>query len=182
MTQNIPPKWDLSVLFNGFNDPRIKSTLDSLREEAKLFKDKYKGKISKSLMNDTNLSTIFINRDTILQKLQEIEIFASLSVSVDQTNKEAIAFLNTIQNEANTIRMDLSFFDLDVAHLLRRRKSLIQNPKNLQIKHQLERIDKIRPYKLSQIEENLIIEKDRYGRDEWSQLAYQWLGSKKYML
>ena len=182
MTPNTPPKWDLNVLYNGFSDPRIKTMLESLKKEAMSFNEKYKGKIGKSLVIESGLTVIFITRDEILQKLQELEIFASLNVSADQTNKEALTFMNMIQNETNTIRKYLSFFDLDIAHLLRRRKSLIQNPKNVQIKHQLEKIDRIRPHQLSQLEENLIIEKNRYGRDEWSQLAYQWLGSKKFTL
>ena len=44
--KNDLPTWDLSEIYKGINDPKIKNDLNEIRKLSKAFKVKWKGKIN----------------------------------------------------------------------------------------------------------------------------------------
>ena len=162
-------EWDLSDLFTDLNDPNIDlKIIDSIQLSTKAGVN-FKGKIT-----EKNLLEFLQLYEEIYSSINDVILFAKLLVSADQANKDAKELQNKVQNALNKIEKKLTFASLEIGNLLTSRAEIIQNEFFKPYKHYLEKILRNHKYKLSEAEENLIIEKNQYGITEWSKLLSQW--------
>ena len=170
-------EWDLSDLFTDLNDPNIDlKIIDSIQLSTKAGVN-FKGKIT-----EKNLLEFLQLYEEIYSSINDVILFAKLLVSADQANKDAKELQNKVQNALNKIEKKLTFASLEIGNLLTSRAEIIQNEFFKPYKHYLEKILRNHKYKLSEAEENLIIEKNQYGITEWSKLRSQWLSTRKFTL
>jgi oligoendopeptidase F len=170
--------WNLTELFTGLNDPRINQTISQATEDANMFERTYRGKIA-------NLSA-----DGLLQCLKDIEAFeakfsdltlySSLFFSADMTNPRAQSLNDRVDKFSATIGKQLAFYSLELGKLVKEKPELIKEAILVNYRHILERVQRRVEHQLSEVEEQLIIEKDQFGVNAWEELQTKWLNTRLF--
>lgn len=172
--------WDLSEIFQGSDDPRIDVVIKELEEKTKQLAQNYKGKISSSEFSSDDLLKLLQEQEEFQAKLFELSNFARLTFAANMTIPENRELNNRVEEFNARIRKELAFLELEVGKLVYDKKDLIHDSKLANYKHFLEKLRRSHPHKLSEIEEQLIIEKDQYGIRGWQQLQSKWLNTRKF--
>ncbi len=173
--------WDLNVIYEGASDPRIAKILKKCTEEAKEVNEQYRGKIAQ-ITTPKEILDLFSTVERISEQIADVFAYAVLRLSVDNNDKVALELRNKIENQRLTIRKYLEFLDIEVADFFLTKKEFLHATELSSIKHYIEKIVEKRPFKLSEEEEKLILEKDRFGSQEWSKLQMRWLATRTFKL
>jgi oligoendopeptidase F len=96
------------------------------------------------------------------------------------TIPESEALKKKVDDFITNTSKTLAFFRLEIGKLVQTKKELIENPVLKEYKHYLEKIQRNVPHLLSEIEEQLILEKDQYGIRAWSELQGKWLNTREF--
>ncbi len=172
--------WDLSVLFSDLNDPNIFKTMGSFESEADQFVNDYKGKIDSEDFNADNLNELLKKLEEFWANVEDLDLFCVHSFNANMTFPETQALHNKFEEFITQIFKKLAFFDLEIGKLVFENDRLISHPTLSNYKHYLEKVHRVYPYTLSEIEEQLILEKDQYGVKAWSQLQGTWLNTRDF--
>ena len=172
--------WDLSEIFSGHDDPRISKTMDSLHKQVEDFVKTYKGKINIPSFSAKDLYELFKKQEEFYENLEELTLFSHRSYDANMTIPELEALKNKIDDFNTDTSKKLAFFKLEIGKLVYSRKELVENPILKDYKHFLEKIRRDVPHQLSEIEEQLILEKDQYGIKAWSSLQGKWLNTREF--
>jgi len=172
--------WDLSEMFKKTDDPRIEETMKDLEKRAEEIAIKYKGKINTPDFSFDNLFELIQTQEEFTADLAELNQFARLSFAGNLTNSEFRALQNKAEEFSTKIRKKLAFLDLEISKYVYDNKGVLSAPVLVNYKHELERICRAYPHKLSEIEEQLILEKDQHGVVAWQQLQAKWLNTRQF--
>ena len=143
-----PQEWDLSDLYQGFNDPKLEQDLESLQTAAAEFRNQFRGKV-KALMPD-QLAACFKTLEAIAEKSGYLYTFPSLIFSADTRNTEAKQFLDKVTEALTGVENQLLFFDLELQKLEAGQFDTLQNSAVLEpYRHYLSQIAKYRPHTLT---------------------------------
>ncbi len=171
--------WDLSIFYDGLHDPRIQADMDALRQQANTFAEQYRGRIAS--LSAEALAELMEEMITLSDLRGRIYTFASLNFSTDATNPQIGALLQKVTEFYAEINQKLVFFDLEWAALDDdKAQALIDNPVLSKYRHYLEAERRYRPHKLSEIEEQLLIDADVTGRSAWTRFFTQLMSSMRY--
>lgn len=174
--------WDLSPIFTSPEDPKIDETLKlahSLVLEIELFR----GKINSSDMTPVKLKELLDQVGEVSSIYMEVYGYANLVTSVNQENKPGIILRNKAMVALNKTRQKTAFVTIELGDLLADRgEEFLHSPLLSNYKHYLEKVQRAHDYRLSETEEQLIIEKNLYGISEWSKLQQQWLSTRKFVV
>ncbi|MHA2180307.1 MAG: M3 family metallopeptidase, partial [Promethearchaeota archaeon] len=173
-------KWDFSEMFSGFDDPKLPLTMENLTKEADQFVKDYKGKISSKDFRVDDLNILLKKIEDFSARLDEIQLFAINSFNANMTLPETQALNNKYREFQTQISTKLAFVDLEIGKLVYENKEIISNQILENYKHHLETIYRAFPHQLSEIEEQIIIEKDQHGIRAWSQLQGAWLNTREF--
>lgn len=172
--------WDLSEIFSEVDDPEIDKRIEEISNEVNSFKKKYKGKIIPGEFGPEQILTLLQDQEKIFENFAEFRLFASLAFSANMTIPERRALNNKKEEFQTEFQKELTFLDLELGELISKNKELISNPRISNYKHHLERLERKFAHKLSEVEENIIQEKDQYGVTAWSQLQSTWLNTREF--
>ena len=170
--------WDLSELFPSITDPKINQAMQEIKVLAKTFEMKYRGKIAD--LNPKGLLQCIINLETFKEKFNNITLFSTLSFSANMTLPQTQSLHDRVNKLKAAIRKQLAFYQLELANLLKNNPQIIWEPTLHNYKHMLERIYRDVKHQLSEVEEQLIIEKDQFGVDAWKELQSKWLNTRVF--
>lgn len=171
--------WDLTEMFSGHDDPKINESMDNLAKDAKEFIDKYKGKINSTEFTPDKLLELFIKQEKFQADTDELDLYKNRLYSANMTIPEHEALKNRIEDFTTKLSKDLAFLELDIAKFVNENKDIVNITKLSNYKHSLEKILRAYPHYLSEIEEQIILEKDQYGVRAWSNLQSKWLNTRK---
>lgn len=170
--------WDFSEIFPSINSPQIDETMKSLQAQAELLVETYKGKIAVSEFSATQLKDLFEKEETFGAIFSELEAYAALSFYAEMTNEEIQTLYNRVNAFQTTIHKQLAFLSLEIGALLLMAPNLITDPILSNYKHHMERIHRNHAHKLSEVEEQIMLEKDEFGVKKWSELQSKWLNTR----
>jgi oligoendopeptidase F len=173
-------KWDLSEMFSGYNDPKIQQMMQSLSKEADQYVTEYKGKIGSKDFNAENLNKLFKKIEDFSARAGKLQLFSINSFNANMTLPETQALNNKYREFQTQISKKLAFIDLEIGRYVYENKEIISNPTLTNYKHHLETIFRAFPHMLSEIEEQIILEKNQYGIRAWSQLQSVWLNTREF--
>ncbi|MFW9916844.1 MAG: hypothetical protein ACFFGZ_14660, partial [Candidatus Thorarchaeota archaeon] len=183
MTKAEDVAWDLSVMFEDLNDPKITEALDTVTKGVKQIEQDYKGQINRPETAPADILRIIKQAEALVIELYEVYVYADLSMTADQSNKDAIALNSKAEGILALFRKHLAFLSLELGDLLaERREEFLSAPELANFKHYLEKIIEKRPFKLSESEEKLILEKNLYGISEWEKLQQRWVATRSFKL
>ncbi len=172
--------WDLSEIFSGYYDPKISENMDALLKNADEIVKEYKGKINATTFTAQNLHDLLKKHEEILEGIDEIGVFSVNSFHANTKLQGTKALFNKFMDFETTIQKKLTFLDLEIGKLIFDKPEMLDKENLIEYKNYLRNIKRNFPHKLSEAEENLILEKDQYGTNAWEQLWQSWINTKKF--
>ncbi|HUT81360.1 MAG TPA: M3 family metallopeptidase [Candidatus Bathyarchaeia archaeon] len=170
--------WDLSEVFPNINDPSIDKAIENIQKAAENIAEKYPGKIIN--FSASELLTLLQEYEEYLIESRSLGMYARLSYAANMTLSETQKLNDQVSKLGAELNKKLAFLSLEIGKLLNSKPSLINDSILANYKHYLERIIRAVPHQLSEIEEQLIIEKDQYGINAWQQLQSKWLNTRLF--
>ncbi len=172
--------WDLSKLFSGPDDPKIDKLIESSKIQVEQLIKDYKGKIKAPDFKAKDLQKLFQRREEFEANLDELITFAHILYDADMQITEHEALKNKTIEFGTEISKKLTFLELEIGKFVYENKELVDDPILQNYRHYIEKIARNYPHLLSEIEEQLILEKDQYGVSQWSQLQGKWLNTRQF--
>lgn len=153
------PRWDLSDLYAGTDDPKIDSDLDEQESKAGAFQSKYEGKIADGGMEPATLREALDEYEQMINHATKIGSYASLHYSTNTTDSERGALLQKIRERSSRISTKMLFFDLELGKVSAERYDEYLQAEVLKPYHHYLKVqrDSAR-YHLSQVEETILEE------------------------
>ncbi len=170
--------WDLTELFPGISDPKVDQAISEAKIIADAFEKTYRGKITN--LSPDDLLRCLRDVEAFEAKFSEIALFSSLSFSADMTQPQAQAFNDKVDKLSASIGKQLAFYSLELGALVKSEPQVINEPTLANYKHSLERVYRRVEHQLSEVEEQLIIEKDQFGVNAWEELQSKWLNTRLF--
>jgi oligoendopeptidase F len=170
--------WNLTEICSCITDPKLNQLINQAVTFAGAFEEKYRGKITQ------------LNPDELLQCIREIEAFdtkfndaalySSLCFSANMTLPETQALHDRVNKLEAKIGKQLAFFSLELGMLVKNNPEIISDPILANYRHMLRRVQRRVEHQLSEVEEQLIIEKDQFGVNAWEELQSKWLNTRLF--
>ncbi|MFX0168496.1 MAG: M3 family metallopeptidase [Candidatus Hodarchaeota archaeon] len=177
MTVKAKP-WDLSPLVPSTKLDDIKALMDKAVKDAEEHAAKYKGKITDM---DAKALNNYIKRGEKLWLAREGPFrYASLSYSANSLDETAKKLADLARRLGTKIAQILAYEDIELSKLVAAKPELIEHPDLVEYSHTLERYKRRAPHMLSEIEEQWILQKDRFGINAWQQLQGDWLSTRMF--
>ena len=174
--------WDLRELYSGYNDPKIEKLITNSRKEVEKFREDYKGKIKKPEFTAKDLLSLFQRYEKFEADLDELETFAYILYDANMNIAEHEALKNKVINFTTEVSSKLTFLDLEMSKFVFDNQDLLDDPSLKNYKHYMEKIVRAHPHLLTEVEEQLILEKDQFGVEQWSQLQGKWLNTREFQV
>ena len=154
----------------------LKKQMDQAINDAEKLAKEYKGKIGK--LNPKELKTFLEKTQDQYLKREGAFKYSSLSYSANSLDSAAKKAADLARRIGSKIGQLLAFIDIELAKLVATKPELIDNPELAEYKHALEIALRRAPHILSEQEEQLIIQKDQFGINQWYQLRGDWLSTR----
>ncbi len=174
--------WDLSDLFASHDDPRIGAALESVRERAEAFAQRYRGTIH---IPGGPMASHLLEALQVLESIEDamsrVATYANLLYASDSLRPEYQDLQQRIEQWLTGVRNYLLFFDLEWLDLEESAATrLIADPLLAGYRHYLAHGWRYRPHKLSEPEERIVNEKDNTGRRAFGRLFTELVSSLSF--
>lgn len=179
MKNNTLPAWNLSDLYNGIDDAKVKKDIAAYDKLNRDLVANCKGKIA-SLSSEQFFKAIqtYEKAAVISSKLG---IFAYLNMITQMANKEAMAFYQNINEQLTEIGKQSIFFTLEINALPEKVfKAFLKDEKVASYAPWLNRLRLFKPYELSEEVEALLADKALTSSAAWVRLYDETASKLKY--
>ena len=174
-----PQEWDLRDLYQGFDDPKLAQDLDTLRQTAETFRQRYRGQVDR--LNASDLADALHQLESIAETSGYLYAYPSLVFSADTRNTQAKQFLDKVMEALTEIENQLLFFDLELQDIAPDQLTQLQAATELKsYQHYLDRVAQFRPHKLPEAVEQTRNQDSLTGRQAFIQLRSVHLGEQEY--
>ncbi|HLU08619.1 MAG TPA: M3 family oligoendopeptidase [Oceanobacillus sp.] len=164
--------WDLSIFYSGVDDPNFERDLERTQTMAEEYAKTYRGRVAQ--LDAEEMVDAMVEQEKILDLAGRIGAFAFLNFATDTTNPQYGALVQRVQEQSAKLQQTLLFFELEwKAMEPEQTDKLLANPTLSTYRHALESELRYRPYTLSEVEEQLLVEKAVTGRNAWSRFFTQ---------
>lgn len=173
--------WDLSVFYDGLDDPRIEEDMGRLAQMVDDFAARYRGRVGQ--LTAAQMVEAHHEMEAIYDLRGRISSFASLNYSTNTNDPRLGAFLQKVMENGSELSQKMVFFDLEWNELDdAAAQAVLDDPALGQYRYVLEAERRFKPYQLSEPEEQILIEKDVTGASAWTRLFTQIMGASTYEL
>ncbi len=171
--------WDLSVFYDSLDDPKIQQDIDTLNTLVDDFQAKYRGQVANLTATD------FVEAYETMEKIYDLRgrlgSYASLNFSTDTANTAYQQFIAKMQDLGSSLSQKLVFFDLEWNQLEdEQAQAILDDPAIAKYRYFMEADRRYKPYNLSEIEEQILIEKSVTGAGAWTRFFTQLTSSFKF--
>ena len=184
--ENGLPRWDLSDLYSGIDDPAIGRDLRNLLFEARNFERNYRGKIAAmSATPESALAMLHMLREYefILRELTKLGSFAMLAHSADSENSANGALLQKIQTRSTDIGNLTLFAAIELTQLDDASSRWLVNDAVLHgYRHFLKTVFDSKPHRITEAEEKIVNDKALTGCAAFVRLFDEEMSAKEYGL
>jgi oligoendopeptidase F len=170
--------WDLTELFPNITDPKIDLAIADAKSKAEMFEKTYRGKIAS--LSAEGLLRCLRDIEAFESKFSDLTLFSSLSFAMDMTQPQAQALNDKVDKLSANISKQLAFYSLELGALVKSMPQIINEQTLSNYRHSLERVQRRVEHQLSEVEEQLIIEKDQFGIYAWEELQSKWLNTRLF--
>ncbi len=170
--------WNLTELFSDIKDPKINQAIAESTSAADSFEKAYRDKITQ--LSADGLLRCIKDIELFEAKFSDLTLFSSLSFSADMAYPQTQALNDRVDKLSASIGKQLAFYSLELGKLVKAKPELIQEPSLANYRHMLERVQRRVKHQLSEVEEQLIIEKDQFGVNAWEELQSKWLNTRLF--
>lgn len=153
------PRWDLTDLYQGVDDPKIDEDLVGLERRAEQFQTKYEGRLSEGDFSPEDLKLALDQFESLIELSTKIGSYASLHYSTDTTDPARGALLQKVREKGSRVSTKLLFLDLELGKVSDERFSQYLSHHDLApYYHYLQVIRDNAQFHLSQVEETILEE------------------------
>lgn len=171
--------WDLSILYSGPDDPAIGQDITAVSNLVDTFVNTYRGRVAD--LSASELLTAMNEMEALSDKAYRLGLFANLLYATDTNNPQYGALVQKLTEFDAEMEQKLLFFELEWLELDdATADKLLADPALDKFKHYLEAERRYKPYKLSEVEEQLLVEKAITGRSAWGRFFSQVMGAARY--
>ncbi|MFT9400619.1 M3 family oligoendopeptidase [Acetobacter sp.] len=163
------PRWDLSALYSGMEDPALAQDLADAQTQASAFSARYQGKLA--TLSAAQLAQAIAESEAIDEKLGKAGSYASLLFAANSSDPAISRFSQSINERLTDISGDLLFFTLEINRL--EEADLEEKLKDSALAHWapfLRDTRLFRPHQLSDAVEKVLLEKSVTGAQSWCRL------------
>ena len=178
MTTKPEITWDLTALFPNPADSSVDLAINQVKTSTDTFEKTYRGKIF--TLNPADLLRCLRELEAFETKLSDISLYASLSFSANMTMPIVQALYDKVSKFEAELSKQLAFFSLELGALVKAKPEVIGEPVLSGYRHMLERTLRRVEHQLSEVEEQLVIEKDQFGIQGWEELQSKWLNTRMF--
>lgn len=172
--------WDLSELYSGTEDARIREDLEEALTRARAFADTYRGKVTPRI-SAPELAKAMADLEGLLDLAYRPACYAQLIHAGDTASPPAGALLQSVQEKTTDIGNQLIFFDLAWVDLEDEAAArLMAHPDLARYRHHLENVRKYKPHKLAEGEERIVAELTNTGSAAFQRLFDEHLGDMRF--
>tara|TARA_R110000824_G_scaffold390760_3_gene587536 strand:+ start:17912 stop:19741 length:1830 start_codon:yes stop_codon:yes gene_type:complete len=168
------PVWNLSDLYRGTDAPELQSDLAQAAQEAKVFAETWRGKLSGLATQKgggERIAEAIEAYEALHDRLGRIISYAGLLYATDNTNPANAKFYGDMQERVTAISTDVLFFTLELNRLDDEAMTkALEAPELTHFAPWLRDQRTMRPYQLSDEIETLLHEKSVSGRGAWNRL------------
>lgn len=180
-TAGAPPRWDLSVLFEGLDDPRIEQAWESVLARAEAFAQAYRGKIDSPDLSAGTLVEAIRELEALIQEASKAMHFGELMFAANTADPKIGAFLQQQREFATELNVKVLFFELElqaapadaVAEALQ--STVLEN-----YRHYVSVVRAHSPHRLSEPEEIILEETANTGCRAWIRLFEEVTSNTEY--
>jgi oligoendopeptidase F len=173
--------WDLSIFYSDVDDPAIQRDMEAINQQVDAFVAQHRGKVAQ--LDAEEMLDALKQLEAIHDRNGRLESFASLTFATDTNNPKHGALIQKYTEHHAQISQKLVFFDLEWNQTDdEAAKKLLSHPVLSDYRHHLEAERRYKPYQLSEIEEQLLVEKSVTGRSAWTRFFAQLMGALRYDL
>jgi len=174
--------WDLSELYSGEKDPKIKKDVEHGLKLSETFQKKYSGNIKKHLDGD-KLKKVFIEYEECLKIANRLMQYVFLNFSLDTSSASAKSLLGTVEEKCTEMENRLLFLRLELCEVSDAEIKKLKASKPLaNYAHHIDVIRAFKPYQLSEKEEQLDNIKNLNGKNYVVQLYDELTSAFKYKM
>jgi oligoendopeptidase F len=170
--------WNLTELFPSITSPRIEEAITQAIAEANEFERKYRGKISG--LTPKGLLGCFREVEAFEAKFGNVALYSSLTFAADMTQPQAQTLNDRVDKLNAKISKQLAFYSLELGKVIKAKPKLVDDSILANYRHMLQRVLRRVEHQLSEVEEQLIIEKDQFGVNAWEELQSKWLNTRLF--
>lgn len=170
--------WDLTPLVPSTKIDKLQALMEQHVKTAEDFATKYKGKVP--TLDAKSVRTFLEEYQDNALKREGVFMFARLSYAANSLDPETKKVADIARRMNMKIRQAQAFIVIELTQLVASKPELIEDSTLAEYKHALEIVQRKAPFVLSDLEERLFIQKDRYGIDSWAQLQNDWLATRTY--
>ncbi|MBO7072734.1 MAG: M3 family oligoendopeptidase, partial [Acetobacter sp.] len=175
------PRWDLSDLYTGMDDPALTSDRTEVERLVRDFSSDYQGKIVN--LTAAELAEALDRFEVIEEIRGRLSSFASLLFAQDSSDAVICRFSQSVNEQLTMISVGLLFFPLELNRLeddsLQRKLDM---PELSRWKSYLRDIRLYRPHQLSDEIEKVLLEKSLTGNQAWCRLFDETIASLRISL
>jgi len=174
------PRWDLSDLFAGPDDPRAKALLDEAASEAVKLEATYKGRLA-ALTGD-ELGELVSAYERLQEKLGRVSSYASLLFAAHRDDAEIGRFYQDVEERVNGIETRLLFVTLELNKVgeAELESKIGASPALARYRPWIRNVRAFRPHQLADEIERVLHEKQITGRAAWVRLFDETLASLRF--
>ena len=180
--------WDLSVFYQSLDDPQIDADIQKLNELMDTFQERWRGKLAQ--MSAADFVSAYADLEAIYDLSGRLGSFAMLNFSTDTGNPDYTAYMARIQDLDAELNQKLVFFYIEWNALDdAQADAILADPQLENCRYYLEAERRNKPYYLSEVEEQIVIEKQVTGSAAWtrfftqltSAFRFDWMGDEVNM-
>lgn len=170
--------WNLTEIFPSLSEAEVEKVFADATASAEALEKRYRGKITG--LSPEELLRCIRESEAFQAKMENISLYASLWFSANMTLPEAQLLHDRVSKFEARLGKQLAFFALELGALVKSKPQLIEDPALAVYRHMLERVKRRVAHQLSEVEEQLIIEKDQFGVNAWEELQSKWLNTRMF--
>ena len=180
--------WDLTVFYEGLDDPQIQADIEELTRLVNEFQETYRGRVKD--LSAAEFVEAYEATEAIYELRGRLGSFASLNFSTDTGNKDFQAFMAKMQELGSALSQKMVFFDLEWNQVDdEQAQAILDDPVLTKYRYYMESDRRYKPYNLTEPEEQIIIEKSVTGNGAWtrfftqltSAFKFDWMGEEVNM-
>lgn len=180
--------WDLSVFYDSLDDPKIQDDMDKLTRIVDDFHNKYRGQVAN--LTATDFVEAYETMEAIYDLRGRLGSYASLNFSTDTGNTAYQGFIAKMQELGSALSQKLVFFDLEWNQVDDdKAQAILDDPALEKYRYFMEADRRYKPYNLTEVEEQILIEKSVTGAGAWtrfftqltSSFTFDWMGEEVNM-
>lgn len=171
--------WDLSPLYKSVDDPAIDRDMKALRERTDQFAKTYRGRVGD--LDAEEMVDALKEAESIFDTMGRMGSFANLKYTEDTGNPRYGALLQKVTEFYSELGQKVVFFELEWNSLDDAKVAqILANPTLTDYRHYLEAERRFKPYKLSEIEEQLLMDKAVTGNNAWVRFIDQLVNALRF--